>query len=604
LKSNTIGLLHRKIRKIDSKISILNLRSQRYSWYRLIVIIAGILFTWYAAYHFDAIWGWSIFTISISAFIFVVYLHNQLDKTIQRLIIWKEINQNNLARIQLDWQKIPNPIHPNNSSVSGIAIDLDLIGPKSLHQLIDTSISLEGSLLLAEWLTQNSPKLNEIQSRQSIIFELAKMQRFRDRLLLHFRIISSDAMRGEKFIQWLNTEGSFVNNTKLAISFSLTSITILLFIASNLTILPAIWIFTLSIYAFYYFINLKTLNTTLLPFTEIESELDKFRAVLKFIETYPMKTSPNLNKLCKVFRNEIAPPSIQLRQVKLITAAVGVRMNPIFGFLINLIIPWDFSIAYFAQKKRKKLENLLPHWLSNFNKLEALSALGNFSALNPEYQFPTISNDINPIFQTQQIGHPLLPSESRICNDFSIEHNGSTAIITGSNMTGKSTFIKTIGINLCLAYAGAPVCARNFNSIPLHLHTCIRIKDSLTDGYSYFYAEVRCLKQLMTRLYEEQEIPTLFLIDEIFRGTNNRERLIGSRSFIKSSLGTRGVGLIATHDLELATLTQESNFVRNYHFQDSVQDGQLVFDFKIHNGPSKTTNALKILEMEGLPTDT
>ena len=329
---------------------------------------------------------------------------------------------------------MPKTTLSDSISTSSIAVDLDLTGPQSLHQLIDTSISLEGSSLLAEWLTQSSPNLQEIPSRQAIVSDLASMPRFRDRLLLHFRTMTSDVMHGEKLLRWLRSDNYPIDIAELAIAFSLTIITFMLFIAFNMNLLPAIWIFTLSIYALYYSMNLKTLNKSLLPFSEMEAELDKFRLVLKFIETYPMKNTPILSNLCKIFRNEVASPSIQLRQVKLITAAVGIRMNPLFGFLINLIIPWDFTIAYLAQMKRKDLEKLFPHWLDTFYKLEALSSLGNYYALNSEYQFPMISNEANPVLQANDIGHPLIPPDQRVCNDFFIEHNGSIAIITGSNM--------------------------------------------------------------------------------------------------------------------------------------------------------------------------
>jgi DNA mismatch repair ATPase MutS len=170
-------------------------------------------------------------------------------------------------------------------------------------------------------------------------------------------------------------------------------------------------------------------------------------------------------------------------------------------------------------------------------------------------------------------------------------------------MAGKSTFIKTVGTNLCLGYAGAPVCAERWLSVPFRLHTCIRITDSIVDGFSYFYAEVKCLKALLNALESDDPLPLLYLIDEIFRGTNNRERLLGSRAFIRALVGKEGIGLLATHDLELAGLADRYAQLQNYHFKDAVADGRLVFDYRIHPGPSPTTNALRIMQMEGLPVE-
>jgi DNA mismatch repair ATPase MutS len=157
---------------------------------------------------------------------------------------------------------------------------------------------------------------------------------------------------------------------------------------------------------------------------------------------------------------------------------------------------------------------------------------------------------------------------------------------------------------MCLAYAGGPVSAEMFRTVPFRLHSCIRISDSLTDGYSYFYAEVRCLKTLLDTLAEEEALPVLYLIDEIYRGTNNRERLIGSRAFIKEVVGRPGIGFLATHDLELSSLAEFSPLIRNFHFRDYVTDGKLQFDYRLLPGPSPTTNALRIMEMEGLPVET
>jgi DNA mismatch repair ATPase MutS len=171
-------------------------------------------------------------------------------------------------------------------------------------------------------------------------------------------------------------------------------------------------------------------------------------------------------------------------------------------------------------------------------------------------------------------------------------------------MAGKSTFIRTVGINLCLAYAGAPVDAAELQTVAFRLYTCIRISDSLGDGFSYFYAEVKRLKGLLDSLQPNPSgLPLLYLVDEIFRGTNNRERLIGSRAYVKALIGAAGVGLIATHDLDLAQLADNHPQARNLHFRDEVAGGKLTFDYRLRPGPSPTTNALKIMEMEGLPVD-
>jgi DNA mismatch repair ATPase MutS len=180
---------------------------------------------------------------------------------------------------------------------------------------------------------------------------------------------------------------------------------------------------------------------------------------------------------------------------------------------------------------------------------------------------------------------------------------GEVVIITGSNMSGKSTFLRTLGVNLCLAYAGGVVCASTFQATLFRLFTCIRVSDSVTDGYSYFYAEVRRLKALLVELEQRERLPLFFLIDEIFKGTNNRERLIGSRSYVHALVGRNCMGAISTHDLELVKLADVLPEVKNYHFREEVIDGRMVFDYRLRPGPCPTTNALKIMQMEGLPVE-
>lgn len=205
------------------------------------------------------------------------------------------------------------------------------------------------------------------------------------------------------------------------------------------------------------------------------------------------------------------------------------------------------------------------------------------------------------LVEARAMGHPLIPAEQKICNDFAINRRGEVYLITGSNMSGKSTFLKTVGVNLCLAYAGGPVNASYFQTSLFRIFTSIKINDSIVDGFSFFYAEVKRLRTLLDALQGDQQFPLFFLIDEIFRGTNNRERLIGSRSYIRHLVSQNGLGLIATHDLELTKLADQFSNITNFHFREEVIAGKMVFDFKLHPGPCPTTNALKIMLMEGLP---
>jgi DNA mismatch repair ATPase MutS len=272
-----------------------------------------------------------------------------------------------------------------------------------------------------------------------------------------------------------------------------------------------------------------------------------------------------------------------------------------------MIFPWDVFFALRLTRARHELAERLPAWLERFAEFEALSALATFAYLNPAATYPQVGPadapgvPDGPILNGVQIGHPLIPGGARVCNDFALERVGQIAIITGSNMSGKSSLLRALGVNLALAYAGGPVVAEGLRARACRLFACIRVADSVTDGFSYFYAEVRRLRALLDALNAPDAAPLIYLIDEIFRGTNNRERLIGSRAYIRALAGGHGAGVVSTHDLELVRLADELPDAHNLHFREDVIDGRMAFDYLLRPGPSPTTNALRIMALEGLP---
>ncbi len=595
--------LQNQIRRIERRVHRLEALSRRFSWYRLGVLALGGVLTWLATAHLGDGWGWWAALVFLLALILVAILHRRLENWIGKLRLFRGIKSDHLARMQLAWANIPEPVLPSSDPTTALEIDLDITGKHSLHQLVDVAISQEGSQLLVDWLTQSEPDLDHITTHQPIVRELVPLVAFRDRLLLTFRLASKEKLEGENLLRWLAEEyPSDKLRWMLPISTLWVAVNLALFLLSAFNLLPAYWIISLSLYVAFYFFNIADFNTFFEAIVYLDVELGKFRSVLRFLESHPLRGKENLVGLLSPLRDEKQRPSAQLRKVKWVTAGAGIRMNPVAGLLLNLFLPWDFVFATLAASSRSEVAQSLPAWLKVLYTLEALVSLANFAYLNPDYTFPEIDPAADPVLQADDLGHPLLPPAERICNDVRIDEIGHIAIITGSNMAGKSTFIKTIGVNLCLAYAGGAVNAGRFLSRPFRLHTCIRISDSITDGFSYFYAEVKCLKRLLERLGSEGW-PVLYLVDEIFRGTNNRERLIGSRAYLRSIIDEKGVGFLATHDLELASLAEESFHVKNFHFRDEVRDGKLVFDYQLRPGPSPTTNALKIMHMEGLPVN-
>lgn len=592
--------IENQIKRLDRWLASHRVVSNRVSWLRVIVFGAGIAATVFAANQ-NLFAGIGVFSAAMLLFAAVVVYHRNIERWIDTFAIWRDFRRDQLARMNRTWEQLTNfAVAERRHS---LALDLDITGEHSLHQLIDTTLSREASRRLADWLTQAHPKLDEVHARQNIVQELVAFARFRERFALTFRLVLRERLEGEPLMKWLSIAlPSSRLLATLLIATALIALNLILFAAHILLALPAIWLITLLVYFVFWFANQSWLAELFDALNRLDAELARFHAILDFIEHADYRTHPHLANLCASFRNPHHSPSMHTRKIQLVTFGVGLRSNPVLGLALNLILPWDFLLAWLINRVRAQVVDWFPKWVQVCYDLDAYVALANFAYIHPDYVFPTLASNPCPVLSAKNLGHPLIPHAQNVRNDFAFDSLGELAILTGSNMAGKSTFLKSIGINLCLAYAGAPVMATQFVSALFRLHTCIRITDSVTDGFSYFYAEVQCLKRLLDELQAPNALPLLYLIDEIFRGTNNRERLLGSRTYIQALIGANGVGLIATHDLELASLADQQRQIHNYHFRDDVSNGKLVFDYKLRRGPSPTTNALKIMMLAGLPT--
>ena len=600
-KQQRRNVLERQAERIQRRLDELKHISSRLSWARLLAFFGGVIAVFFAfSVSEAAVWVTALLAIGI--FVAFVLAHRRIERGITRHRLLLEIVETHLARMRLDWATLPealdSAVHPEHS----YDIDLDIAGERSLHHLLDCASTRDGSERLREWLLHPLTDRTAILDRQVLVQELIPLVAFRDKLTVSGQIARRRGPRRwsvGRLHAWavVPPETGSLKRTLLILS-ALAVIDAVLFLLNQNGMLPAIWIAPFLVYLV--LTGLRYTESSMLfdEALKLQDALEQATAVFQYLERFGYSSSPRLKALCGVFLT--TRPSAALRRVRRIVTAAGLQHNVILWGMINAVVPWDVFFAYQLRKERAALSEHLPRWIDVWLELEALISLANFAYLNPETTFPKIA-DAPMRFTARQLGHPLIPDEQRVCNDFAIEQMGDAAIITGSNMSGKSSFLRTLGVNLCLAYAGAPAVAESFEVSVFRLFTCIRVTDSLADGISYFYAEVRRLKALLLALEDENPLPLFFLIDEIFRGTNNRERLIGSRAYIRALIGKHGVGVISTHDLELVRLADELPQITNYHFEDRVADDRMVFDYVLREGPSPTTNALKIMEQVGLP---
>ena len=620
----------RIISKLNERINFLKGKSERFSTIRLIVFSAGLALS-ITGYFFSKELGWIFTVLSLASFAITVHLHNKLLESIRKFHAYKKIKEENLARMLVDWQNIPDPVINIQPSDMSSERDLDLTGKYSLHNLLDVAVSVEGSSLLRKWISGTDPERKVICERQEIVKELSGLDRFRDRFLLKAKLVSGKNLHCSKIIEWLNNSEKIILSKQLLYISSALIITYLILFVLNMTgFISQIWIPVFVIYFFIYSSNQKKITEIVEDSSELESQLKKFSALVLLTEKYTFNKQPHLNEFLNLFKKGNQSAAHELKELQKIISALLVRENPLVRLVLNIIFPYDIYFCLKLLKIKNEIRKNIVAWSDRLNELECYISLANFSFLNPEYTFPEIDTETDNKFEAIQLGHPLISSDKKICNDFSFDRENEIVIITGSNMSGKSTFLRSAGINLCLAYSGAPVNAVKFKVSLFDLFTCIKVNDSVVDGISYFYAEVRKLRTLLDKLDKLDKLDNLdksdsiesadksekslehvninslkkfFLIDEIFKGTNNKERLTGSRAFIKELANKGAAGFVTTHDLELINLEKEIPTIENYHFREEIVDDKMVFDYKIHRGPCPTTNALKIMKLSGLPVE-
>jgi hypothetical protein len=600
--------LQRQIDRLGKRIERLHRISNRLSWLRLGIFSTGLLLGGVIWYFFGLGYlFWGDVTLTLGLFVVIVLRHRRLNYNIDQHTVWRQIKLAHLARMHLDWDQLPGVSRFQPHYSHPFEADLDLTGDFSLHRLLDTAVSLEGSRYLRNWLTNTTPSLEIIHHRQALVRELIPRTLFRDKLALHATIAAGThrMWEAQRLSTWLQQRDPRASLPALLAGLTGLAVVNLGLVVLALTgVVPSSWpITSYMIYFGLLMLNAQFIGNIFEQAMALQAALQQLQAVFHHLETTSYRQTPHLQALCQPFLNVQQRPSRYLNRINRITIAAGLRQNPLMWLVLNGLLPWDMMVAYVLDQRRAELAHSAPEWMDIWFQLEALSALANMAYLNPQYSMPAVApaNNTAPVLSAIQMGHPLIPEEHRVNNDFSMTEMGDIAIITGSNMAGKSTFLRTIGLNLALAYAGGPVNARQLQVGLFRIFTCIKVTDSVTNGISYFYAEVKRLRALLNALEAEKPLPLFFLIDEIFKGTNNRERFIGSKAYIQTLAGQHGIGLISTHDLELATLADQVPAISNYHFRDDVDGEQMVFDYLLRTGPCPTTNALKLMQLEGLP---
>jgi len=636
--------LDRRARRLHGRAQRLDNLGRRYASIRLVIFFGGLVAAVVAWQAIGGGAGLAVGAAALLAFAGVAAAHNRVELGLRRYTLLARLASAQLARLTLDWPRLPaeraRPAPPDHP----FAADLDLVGDLSLHRLIDTAVSREGSERLRDWLLATDPDHERARRRQGLVRALAPRVRARDKLLLTATLATGGSWSGEGLARWLDARPPAPLARGRALALSIGALLVnLLVVASALASAggpalqalaplrnPRLLGAALTLAGALFLLRRRLTAPYLVGVAGLDTALEVPRRVFAYLETEPFGASPELRALYTPFLVDRGGtgtatagkrPSELLARVGRVAALASLR-GALAWPLVNAALPLDLYVAYRLGHDRTRLEGEAPRWLDIWYELEALSSLANLAYLRPDYAFPELHESDagdtpsdRPVFAARGLGHPLIPEGSKVVNNFTLRRLGDVGLITGSNMAGKSSFLRALGVNLRLADAGGPVDAAALRTGAFRVFTSIAVGDSITAGYSYFYAEVRRLKALLTALEQgagqnegqndgegaAPSAPLFFLVDEIFRGTNNRERLLGGQAYLRAITGRHGVGVVSTHDLGLVELADVLPQITNYHFRDAVVDGRLVFDYILRPGPVPTTNALAIMRLAGLP---
>jgi hypothetical protein len=575
-------------------------RYNRIGILRLAIVLAAAI----AAYFTWGNWAVVILTIIAGLALFLALV------SVSQKLRQQRINLENLASINSEEIKILNgnyayrpdglkwepPHHPYSR-------DLDIVGHASIFQYIHRTTAEQSDQLLAKWLLQPANEKTILQ-RQAAAKELSTQPEWRQQLQAHGLTNPLNIPIQDSLAHWLSQPHHFTNTTWKLVRFILPAVSIsmlLLYIFDFIQ--PGIfWLMVLVFFAASGYVS-KLVTPQYLQLSKYITQLETLAQSLQWIETANFSTG-QLQQIKSMLDSQTLPASKQVRELKKILDRMDYRLNPLVFVPLNTLLFWDLQQIIQLENWKSQHEDKINDWFSAIAQMEALSSLANLAFNHPSWVFPVIRPHWFKL-TCHEAGHPLISPAKSVTNNFAMEGHPQLAFITGSNMAGKSTFLRTIGTNLVLAMAGAPVCASQFETPVLKVMTSMRIADNLEESASTFYAELQKLKSIIEAVKrnsaDQEPIRVFLLLDEILRGTNSLDRHTGSEALIRQLIKENAVGIIASHDLGLAQLQEEyPGTIHNYHFDVTIIGNELSFDYKLKQGVCQTLNATLLMKKIGI----
>lgn len=585
LYSEKLSFYTDELQRVSAKV-------KRFAWYRFFAFV-GIFLPL-------IILSWQIATLYstlplIILFFFLIKRNLKLDKIKQRLVIKKKLLEDELKALDHSFLHFENGEEFLDVEHS-FAYDLDLFGEGSLFQYLNRIATVEGRQLLADWLQKPLREKEEIERRQEGIKELAEMPLWRLDFLTEGNLFQESAEQYKEIRAWaemelgLNYSGLLKWLIRIVPAITLLAAIPAILGLSNFYLVAMVFIQFMLLFAW-----TKRVNYYFGFFGRKSDLLAKYMQLLKKIEEKEFK-SPYLREL----RKKVTEPSAGkiFGELKSLVKEFEYRQNILVGAVLNGILTWDIRCVYKLWKWHKENHGRLAEWLEIIAQMDAFISLANYADNHRGFVYPEITNQDFSFYATE-LGHPLLKKDKRVNNAIEIQGWSKIMIVTGANMAGKSTFLRTVGTNILLAEIGAPVCAKSMKIRPVDLYTNMRTTDSLLKDESYFFAELKRIKAVLDRLVAGEHI--FVILDEMLKGTNSIDKLSGSKELVRKLAQYQCAAMIATHDLKLSEMEKElPGQVFNKCFEIRIENNELVFDYKLSDGVTQTMNATFLMKKMGI----
>jgi len=515
------------------------------------------------------------------------------------------VNEQAAARIEREWDEVPMPaVASPLPDDDPLQADLAVFGPRSLAHLLPPVSRAHGAPLMRSWLTQPaSPDV--IAARQRSVGELIPQRELGEVLAVYAVTSRVARASAERFAEWSAGRAPAIPRW-IGRASVVSPVVLIALLALELAraVERPYWLVPAVVNLFLAARARRYTRPMLDAVDEVATAAGSYAEVFAVLARQRW-TSERLAAL----RDSLSAPTSAesaVRRLARVGEWAAVRASPMLHGALQVALLWDCHVARALARWRRDTGSAVGTWFAALGEIECLAALAGFAAENPDFTFPHVAPSESPRFVSRALGHPLLSARTRVANDLTIGPAGTAQLISGSNMAGKSTLLRAVGLNAVLALAGAPVCAAELTCPPLRLRTSIQLRDSLERGLSYFMAEVVRLREIVTAAEDigHADEPVLYLIDEMLSGTNSEERAVAIRLIVERLLMSRAIGVITTHDLPAFCVDPIQSHLVHAHFRERVtgEPGQetMDFDYCLYDGPATSRNALRLLALAGL----